>query len=250
MALKAHHTSRFQKICVVLGPVDIVTTEASYAVRVHRTCHKVVPLHPILVPGPIREMSERRFAELRNRRDLLLPSQYRPLLGGSRSQRAREISVPTAEPQTLLNEFVPWAGPEMIGRTDCGNTNPNTLLWVARFAWPRKSALGRYAVRARLIPVEAADTCSSGLRTAGYLSSACWTAWPTVKGGGSYAAVGREPIVAARIAQPSDNSLQRRPAVTAMLFERVLTWALALGLSSWLPRVLEDQPDGSGRATQ
>ena len=99
-------------------------------------------------------------------------------------------------------------------------------------------------------PEPGVETCSSELRTAGYLSSACWTAWPTVKGGGSCAAVGREPIVAVRITQPSDTNPQRRSAVTATLFERVLTWAPPARLSSWLPRALEDQPDGSGMATQ
>ena len=56
---------------------------------------------------------------------------------------SQETRVPTAEPQTLWPELVPSTGPVIDGITDCGNSCPNTLLCVARFTWPRKSALGR-----------------------------------------------------------------------------------------------------------
>src|SRR5262245_16626307 len=55
------------------------------------------------------------------------------------------------------------------------------LLWVARFVCQRKSARGRYAVLASPIPAAAAETCSSELRTAGYLSNAWLTAACTVR---------------------------------------------------------------------
>jgi len=47
MALKADDGGWSQKIGVVLGAVDIMTTETGDAARVHRACHEIVALHPV-----------------------------------------------------------------------------------------------------------------------------------------------------------------------------------------------------------
>jgi hypothetical protein len=60
-----------------------------------------------------------------------------------KSTGSQETSVPTAEPQTLLSELVPSTGPDIDGMTDWGSSNPKTLLWVARFNCPAKSARGK-----------------------------------------------------------------------------------------------------------
>src|SRR5262249_20134940 len=73
---------------------------------------------------------------------------------------------------------------------DCGRVSPNTLLCVARFSRKIMSARGRYAVRASPMAAAAAETCSTELRTAGYLSNACWTASCHAKAG---ARAGRRP---------------------------------------------------------
>src|SRR5947199_9308464 len=44
--------------------MDIVTTEAGYASRIHHALHKIIALHPILVSRSIWKMRERRLAQL------------------------------------------------------------------------------------------------------------------------------------------------------------------------------------------
>src|SRR5258708_4460517 len=44
--------------------MDIVTTEARYASRIHHTLHKIIALHPILVSCSVRKMSEGCLAQL------------------------------------------------------------------------------------------------------------------------------------------------------------------------------------------
>ncbi len=99
-----------------------------------------------------------------------------------KSKGSHETRAPTALPQTLDAALVPSTGPEIGEITGCGRSMPKTLLCVARFACPSTSSRGRYAVRARLIPAAAAETCSSEPRTAAYLSSACCTAWSRLSG--------------------------------------------------------------------
>ena len=64
VTLQAHHARRLAQVRVVRGSVDIVATEASHPVRVHRTLHEIVALHAILVGRPVGEMSKRGLAQL------------------------------------------------------------------------------------------------------------------------------------------------------------------------------------------
>ena len=64
VALQTENVCRLQQIGVVLRSVNVVATETTHAVRVHGTLYKVVALHPILMRGVVREMSERLLAEL------------------------------------------------------------------------------------------------------------------------------------------------------------------------------------------
>ena len=64
MALEAENAGRLQEIRIILSSMDIVTTEAGYATRVHDARDKIVALHAILVASSVREMRECRLAEL------------------------------------------------------------------------------------------------------------------------------------------------------------------------------------------
>src|SRR3984893_1193816 len=52
------------QVGVVARAMDIVAAEAGDTSRIHDTLHKVVALHPILMPCAIRKMGESRVAEL------------------------------------------------------------------------------------------------------------------------------------------------------------------------------------------
>ena len=64
VALEAHDIGRLDQVGVVLGAVNVVATEAAHAVRIHLAGDKIVALHPVLVGGAVREMSEGGLAEL------------------------------------------------------------------------------------------------------------------------------------------------------------------------------------------
>ena len=64
-------------------------------------------------------------------------------LRNPKSKGSQETSRPAALPHTLPSELVPRTGPEMGAITFCGSSIPKTLLCVARFTCPRKSALGK-----------------------------------------------------------------------------------------------------------
>src|SRR5580704_12124999 len=48
----------------IVGPVRIVAIRAGDAARIHQARDEIVPLHAVLVRGPVREVSETKFAEL------------------------------------------------------------------------------------------------------------------------------------------------------------------------------------------
>ena len=58
VALQTDDGGRLEKIGVVLGAVNVVTTEAGDAVEVHFALHKIVALHAIFMRGVIGEMGE------------------------------------------------------------------------------------------------------------------------------------------------------------------------------------------------
>src|SRR5215475_1424583 len=64
VAGQTQHLGRLEEIGIVLRPVDVVTAEAGNAALVHHALGEVVPLHPVLVRRAVREMRERRLAEL------------------------------------------------------------------------------------------------------------------------------------------------------------------------------------------
>ena len=48
----------------IVGAVRIVTTEASYPARIHQTLNKIIPLHSVLMRGPVWKMREGRLSKL------------------------------------------------------------------------------------------------------------------------------------------------------------------------------------------
>src|SRR6185369_4334013 len=58
------HANRLDEQRVVGGAVRIVTAETADAPPVHQALDEVVPLHPILVTGTVREMREGGLPEL------------------------------------------------------------------------------------------------------------------------------------------------------------------------------------------
>ena len=64
VTLKTQDIRRFQQIGIVFRAVDIVATEATHAVGVHRALHEIVALHAVLMRGAIGEMSERLLTQL------------------------------------------------------------------------------------------------------------------------------------------------------------------------------------------
>ena len=54
MALQTDDGGRLEKIGVVLGAVNVVTTEAGHAVRVHQTGNEIVSLHAVSASSAIR----------------------------------------------------------------------------------------------------------------------------------------------------------------------------------------------------
>jgi hypothetical protein len=64
VALQAHHVGRPCQVGGIARPVDIVTTEARHAVRVHGARRIIVSLHPILVSRAVGKVRERGLAGL------------------------------------------------------------------------------------------------------------------------------------------------------------------------------------------
>ena len=62
MTVETKLSGGLNQIRIVCRPMNIVTTEASNAASVHKTLHKIVTLHPILMTGAFREVCERRLA--------------------------------------------------------------------------------------------------------------------------------------------------------------------------------------------
>ena len=56
MTIQTQLVRWLSELCVVVGAVCIVAAKTGHAVLVHRTLHKVVALHPILVRGTVWEM--------------------------------------------------------------------------------------------------------------------------------------------------------------------------------------------------
>ena len=54
---------RLDQVRIVAGSVHIMTTEAGHASAIHKALNEVIPLHPVLVPCSIGEMSEGGFAQ-------------------------------------------------------------------------------------------------------------------------------------------------------------------------------------------
>jgi hypothetical protein len=67
----------------------------------------------------------------------------------------------------LDHEVSSETGPEIAGIVVPGNSNPATLLRVARLICSDESSRGRYAVRARSTPDSWADTRAIAERIAG-----------------------------------------------------------------------------------
>ena len=78
----------------------------------------------------------------------------------------REQQATGAAPDAV-NVSVGSTGPETAGITDCGSSNPKTLLRVPRFTCHKKSSRGKYAVRATLTSAEAAAEPARASRIAG-----------------------------------------------------------------------------------
>ena len=56
MTIQTQLVRWLSELCVIVGTVCIVAAKTGHAVLVHRTLHKVVALHPILVRGAVWEM--------------------------------------------------------------------------------------------------------------------------------------------------------------------------------------------------
>src|SRR4029077_15138838 len=63
VAAEAEAISRLAHNARVVGPVRIVTVGAGDAARIHEAGDKIVPLHAVLVRGPVSEVSEVLLAE-------------------------------------------------------------------------------------------------------------------------------------------------------------------------------------------
>ena len=64
MAGQAHRISRLAQHRLVFRAVWIVATETRDAARVHEALNEIVPLHAVLVGGPIGEVREAYFSKL------------------------------------------------------------------------------------------------------------------------------------------------------------------------------------------
>lgn len=63
VASEANGRCGFEKVGRICAAVRIVTTGASYAVRIHAALNKIIALHTILVCGAVGVMCKGRFAE-------------------------------------------------------------------------------------------------------------------------------------------------------------------------------------------
>jgi len=63
VAVQADFVGGLSQLRIVLGPMDVVTTEAGDAATVHHALHKIIPLHAVLVRGAVGEMSKASLAE-------------------------------------------------------------------------------------------------------------------------------------------------------------------------------------------
>src|SRR5690348_8250822 len=57
VALQTEDGGRLEKIGVVLGAVNVVTTEAGHAVRVHQTGNEIISLHAVSASSAVRIIS-------------------------------------------------------------------------------------------------------------------------------------------------------------------------------------------------
>jgi hypothetical protein len=63
MALQTENIGRLQQIRVILSSVNIMATETTHAVRIHRALNEIVALHPILMRGAVGKMRESLLAK-------------------------------------------------------------------------------------------------------------------------------------------------------------------------------------------
>ena len=64
VAVEADLIAGFSELCVVVGAMHIVATEAGDAAAVHYALNEVISLHAVFVGGAVGEMREGGFAEL------------------------------------------------------------------------------------------------------------------------------------------------------------------------------------------
>ena len=57
MTLQAKDGGRLEKIGIVSGAVNVVTTEAGHAVRVHQTGDEIISLHAVPAASAVRIIS-------------------------------------------------------------------------------------------------------------------------------------------------------------------------------------------------
>ena len=63
MTVQAELVHRLSELRIVLGAMHIMAGRACDTVLVHNALHEVIPLHPVLVCGSVREMGERRLTQ-------------------------------------------------------------------------------------------------------------------------------------------------------------------------------------------
>lgn len=64
VAFEAERIRGLDQVCIVLGAVNIVATEAAHPMRIDRALNKVVSLYSVFVRRPVREMREGLLTEL------------------------------------------------------------------------------------------------------------------------------------------------------------------------------------------
>jgi len=64
VAFQADDIRGLKQVRIIVGPMNVVATEAAYAMSVHHALHEVVSLHAVLVRGSVREVGERLFSQL------------------------------------------------------------------------------------------------------------------------------------------------------------------------------------------
>lgn len=64
VTVEAEFTRRLDELCVVVGSVYVVTTEAGNPAPIHDALHKIVSLHSVFVRSAVREIVEVRAPQL------------------------------------------------------------------------------------------------------------------------------------------------------------------------------------------